>query len=85
MQQKFLVPLLIIVSLLTINPRINGWNEASRMALTQSIVEHHELTIDQSTFQDTGDKLFINGQFYSDKPTTPSFLAALVYLSRIYR
>ena len=80
MQHKFLVPFLILVSLLTINPRINGWNEASRMALTQSIVEHHELTIEQSTFQDTGDKLFINGKFYSDKPTTPSFLAAFVYL-----
>jgi len=50
------------------------------MALTQSLVEHHELTIDQSTFKGTGDKLFINGQFYSDKPTMPSFLAALVYL-----
>ena len=50
------------------------------MALTQSLVEHHELTIDQSTFEGTGDKLFINGNFYSDKPTTPSFLAAFVYL-----
>ena len=79
MQHKALIPLLILVSLLTINPRINGWNEASRMALTQSLVEHHELTIDKSTFAATGDKVYVNGHYYSDKPAAPSLLAALVY------
>lgn len=79
MQHKALIPLLILVSLLTINPRINGWNEASRMALTQSLVEHQELTIDNSTFAATGDKVYVDGHYYSDKPVTPSLLAALVY------
>ena len=76
---KYLPLYLVLISLVTINPRINGWNEASRMALTQAVVEHHELTIDQSIFSTTGDKVFINGHFYSDKPSTPSMLAAIVY------
>lgn len=79
MRLKSLILLLIGVSLLSINPRINGWNEASRMALTQSVVEQHTLTIDQSEFSKTGDKVYINGHFYSDKPAIPSLLASLVY------
>ena len=70
---------LIFVSLISINPRINGWNEASRMALTQSLVEHDSFSIDESTFLRTGDKVYIDGHFYSDKPPLPSMLAALVY------
>lgn len=80
MHLKKLIFLLIMISLVTVNPRINGWNEASRMATTQSLIEYGELNIDQSDFLITGDKVFINGKFYSDKPVTPSMLAALVYL-----
>ncbi len=67
------------LSMLVINPRINGWNEASRMALTQSLVEQHRFSIDESVFVSTGDKVFIGNHFYSDKPPLPSLLAALVY------
>jgi len=74
-----LLLLLVAVSLITINPRINGWNEASRMALTQSLVEQHSFIIDESVFVNGGDKVFINGHFYSDKPTLPALLAALIY------
>ncbi|NQT64322.1 MAG: DUF2029 domain-containing protein [Candidatus Marinimicrobia bacterium] len=76
---KLLLLLLVAVSLVTINPRINGWNEASRMALTQSLVEHHTFVIDESVFVNGGDKVFINGHFYSDKPALPSVLAAIIY------
>lgn len=76
---KHLTLLLILVSLITINPRINGWNEASRMALTQSLVEQHSFVIDESTFSGTGDKVFIDGHFYSDKPAFPSIMASVVY------
>ena len=78
---KRLTLLLILVSVITINPRINGWNEASRMALTQSLVEEHSFIIDESVFVNGGDKVFINGHFYSDKPAIPSMLAAIVYAS----
>ena len=69
----------MLVSLITINPRINGWNESSRMALTQSLVEQQSFSIDKSVFVDGGDKVFIEGHFYSDKPPIPSMLGALVY------
>jgi len=76
---RHLTLLLILVSLITINPRINGWNEASRMALTQSLVEQHSFIIDESVFVTGGDKVFIDDNFYSDKPAIPSMLAAIVY------
>ena len=69
----------MLVSLVSINPRINGWNEASRMALTQSLVEQHSFQIDESVFVGGGDKVFINSHYYSDKPPMPSLLAAVVY------
>ena len=74
-----LVLFLAIISLITINPRINGWNEASRMALTQALVEDHTFIIDGSEFAKTGDKVFVNGHYYSDKPPLPSILGAFVY------
>ena len=49
------------------------------MALTQSLVEEHSFIIDNSDFVETGDKVFIDGHFYSDKPPVPSILAAIVY------
>ncbi len=49
------------------------------MALTQSLVESHSLIIDSSPFSSTGDKVYIDGHFYSDKPSTPSLLGAIVY------
>ncbi|MCF7808330.1 MAG: hypothetical protein K9N38_07385 [Candidatus Marinimicrobia bacterium] len=78
--RKPLLLLLIGISLVTVNPRINGWNEASRMALTQSLVEQGSFIIDNSEFAETGDRVYINDHFYSDKPPIPSLLAALVYL-----
>jgi len=49
------------------------------MALAASIVENGTLSIDKSVFAVTGDKVFIRGRFYSDKPPIMSFLAAIIY------
>jgi hypothetical protein len=65
--------------MVTIVPRVGSWNDASRMATVQSLVEQHTFKIDQSVFVDSGDKVFVNGHFYSDKPVGPSVLGALVY------
>jgi hypothetical protein len=44
----------------------DGWNQASRFDLVRAIVEQHRLRID--TYQEnTGDKAFWQGHFYSDK------------------
>ncbi|HVS40239.1 MAG TPA: hypothetical protein VMS17_32070 [Gemmataceae bacterium] len=65
------------------SPRIGGWNDASRLATVECLVDHHTLAIDQSTwFQDTGDKIRPrpDGPFYSDKPPTMALLMAVPYL-----
>ena len=59
--------------------RAGSWSDASRMAAIQSLVERGTWQIDGSDFARTGDKVFINGHFYSDKPPLLQFLAAQVY------
>lgn len=50
-----------------------SWNDQSRMAMIQSVVENMSLAIDNSIFVNTGDKIFVDHHFYSDK----TFLSAL--------
>jgi hypothetical protein len=54
------------------------WNDHSRLATVESLVERHTFQIDDSTFA-TGDKVFINGHFYSDKPPLLTILLAGAY------
>lgn len=72
--------ILVIIALATTMPKVRSWNDASRMATVQSLVEEHSYIIDESVFVDTGDKVFINGHFYSDKPAIPSMMGAVIYL-----
>lgn len=78
-EAKWLFGLLAIVALTTILPEVRSANDASRMSLVQALVEHHTLIIDQTAFVSGEDKSWVNGHFYSDKPATPSLIAALVY------
>jgi hypothetical protein len=55
------------------------WNDESRMATIQALVESHTFVIDHTEFVNTGDKVFIDGHFYSDKPPLPAMLGAMVY------
>ena len=48
--------------------RSSSWNDSSRLAQIQSLVDHGSLIIDDSVFSYTGDKYFFNQHFYSDKP-----------------
>ncbi|MFT4109639.1 hypothetical protein [Propionicimonas sp.] len=70
--------LLGLIGLLTITPKAWSWNDASRMATVQSIVERGTLAIDGTDFY-TMDKVQVGGHFYSDKPATPQLFGALVY------
>jgi hypothetical protein len=49
------------------------------MATVQSLVEYHSFVIDQTSFVHTIDKVFIKGNFYSDKPPMPAILGAAAY------
>src|SRR5580700_12219150 len=74
-----LVYLLVALPLVTTHAAPGSWNAASRIATVQSLVESHTFVIDNSAFIGTGDKVFIAGHFYSDKPPIPSVLGAAVY------
>lgn len=57
-----------------------SWNDISRIAAVESAVERGTWAIDQSPWSDeTGDKAFINGHFYSDKMPLLSAAGAFVY------
>lgn len=76
---KKLLFALVLLSVATTRPRANAWNDSSRMATIQAIVEQHTLRIDDTVFSDTGDRLFIDGHYYSDKPPITSVLGAVAY------
>lgn len=59
-------------------PPALGWNEASRLATVQMVVEEGTLVIDNSVFE-SGDKCYFRGNFYSDKPPLPSLLGIVAY------
>jgi hypothetical protein len=78
-----------------------GWNDGSRLAAVESLIDYRTWAIDNSIFvrgtdSSTGlspysapdralrsfgtrDKMWINGQFYSDKAPVPTLYLALVY------
>ena len=58
----------------------DSWNDRSRMAAIQSLVERNDWRIARSDFAPlTFDKVFIKGHFYSDKTPTLSWIGAGVY------
>jgi hypothetical protein len=56
-----------------------SWQVQSRMATVQALVEQGTFVIDRTLFNNTGDKIFVNGHFYSDKTPILSVAAAGVY------
>ena len=57
----------------------HSWQEESRMATVQALVEQGSFMIDHTEFNRTGDKVFVNGHFYSDKTPLLSVIAAGAY------
>ncbi len=57
----------------------HSWQEESRMATVQTLVEQGTFVIDHTEFNRTGDKVFFNEHFYSDKTPLLSVAAAGVY------
>lgn len=80
MSARELFAYLLIAGLICVSPQARSWNDRSRLATTQSLAEHGRFAIEGSAFFDTGDKLLIDGRYYSDKPPTLPALMALLYL-----
>lgn len=59
---------------------VSSWNDASRMATIQSLVEQQTLIIDDTAFVDkTSDTYVFRGHTYSSKPPALAIIGALVY------
>ncbi len=57
-----------------------SWNDGSRFAAVESVVERGTLAIgDSSFFNSTSDKILYDGHFYSDKAPGMAFLAVPAY------
>jgi len=72
--------LLVLIAVGATHCSSMSWNDDSRMATIQSLVESGSLVIDHSDFVGTGDKVFVNGHFYSEKPPITAVIGAAVYL-----
>ena len=57
----------------------HSWQEESRMATVQALVEQGTFIIDHTEFNRTGDKVFIDEHFYSDKTPLLSVVTAGAY------
>ena len=77
---KIFIIFFILFAILT-KTNVIGWNDASRMAQIQSLVEYGSFIIDKSTFAWTGDKYFFNNHFYSDKPPILALYASPFYFA----
>jgi hypothetical protein len=65
----------------------NSWNDTSRLAAVEALVHQSTWAIDDTAFgQRTGDKVYLNGHFYSSKPPVLSAMAAAIYagLHRVF-
>ncbi len=56
-----------------------GGNEISRFSLIEALVDHHQWTLEHSTFGRTSDVIKIDGKVYSNKPPFLAVLGAGVY------
>jgi hypothetical protein len=60
--------------------RVGSWNDASRLATAEALVEQGTWAIENTRLgRLTADQLLWEGSFYSDKPPVLSFMAAGVY------
>lgn len=70
--------LIAVAALTKTEPK--SWNDRTHIAAIESFVERGTWAIDGSAWEDqTGDKVFLNGRFYSDKMPMLSLAGAGVY------
>jgi len=71
------------IALIGATEHVGGWNDGSRLASVECLVDYGTWVIDHSTFTQppngTLDKLRVNGHYYSDKSPVPAVFMAGVY------
>ncbi len=68
-----------LILVLFTQDQVTSWNDASRFATIEAVVEQGTFAIERTRFAKTGDRIFHAGHFYSDKPPSLSLLGAGVY------
>ncbi len=68
-----------VVAAVSARSYVGGWNDGSRLATVECLVDHETWAIDDSVFAGTKDKLLIGGRYYSDKSPVPAVLMAGQY------
>ncbi len=82
--QTAIVLAAVVVAAVSARPFLGGFNDASRLATVECLVDYHTLAIDRSIwFADTGDKIrpYRDGPIYSDKPPVLALMLAVPYLA----
>jgi hypothetical protein len=69
----------LLVWVLFTHSHVGSFNDRSRMAAIESRVTRGTWIIDESPFNRTVDRIYVDGHFYSDKPPVLSFVASGVY------
>jgi len=69
----------LFVWALSTHPHASSFNDQSRMAAVESLVQRGAWIIDESPFYRTVDRILVDGHFYSDKPPVLTFIASGVY------
>ena len=72
-----------LLALVSARDQADAWNDASRLATVEALVDYRTWAIDDSIFAGTKDKLFIGGRYYSDKSPVPALYLGGVY--QVYR
>lgn len=69
---------------LATHDRYGGWNDTSRLGMTEAIVEHGRLYLDGTEMgRKSGDVCMIDGHYYSDKPPAVALMAVPVYAAEV--
>jgi hypothetical protein len=72
--------LIAAVFALATQSKFGGWNDTSRLGMTEAIVERGHLWLDGTEMgRKSGDVCMIDGHYYSDKPPIVALLAVPVY------
>jgi hypothetical protein len=72
--------LFLFVFTISTKRAVSSWNDASRMATIQSLVETRSLSIDETIFEEiTSDTYLFQGETFSSKPPALAFLGSAVY------
>ena len=75
---RIIIVIGIFLILLLTRHNTASWNDASRFATIEKLVSEQTLSINNSIFW-TGDKIYVNGLFYSDKPPLFAVFASVPY------